>query len=185
MVAIAITPEQLKKIATHASIQKCTEITPYLNQCFVGADISTPLRAASLLGQVLLECGEFKYTEEIADGSAYEGRKDLGNIHPGDGKRYKGRGWIEITGLANYAAFFAATGIDIVAHPELASTLENCAKITAWYWTTRNMNVLAEKNDQRGITKKVNGKATDCKPSFFLRRMEYYDRALAVLTAQT
>ena len=52
--------------------------------------------------QLAHESVSLRYFEEIASGSAYEGRRDLGNIHPGDGVRYKGRGPIQLTGRSNY-----------------------------------------------------------------------------------
>lgn len=81
-----------------------------------------------LLGQLQHESGDFKYMEEIASGKAYEGRKNLGNIKPGDGVRYKGRGPIQVTGRANYTKiyqeFFVPNGLgeyNIVDNPELGS----------------------------------------------------------------
>lgn len=82
---------------------------------------------AYILGQIKHESGNFKYMEEIADGSKYESRTDLGNIKRGDGKRYKGRGPIQVTGRNNYTKiyndFFVPNGLgqyDIVSNPELA-----------------------------------------------------------------
>ena len=74
--------------------------------------------AAGLIAQLAHESGAFRYAEELADGRAYEGRTDLGNTQPGDGPRFKGRGLIQLTGRANYAAYSKASGVDYVARPE-------------------------------------------------------------------
>ena len=65
---------------------------PFLNKYFSHYQINTPLRICAFLAQVGHESGQLRYAEEIASGAAYEGRKDLGNVHPGDGRKYKGRG---------------------------------------------------------------------------------------------
>jgi putative chitinase len=59
----------------------------------------------------------------------YDGRKDLGNTEPGDGLRFKGRGFVQITGRKNYTNFGKILGIDLVDYPELALELDNCVKI--------------------------------------------------------
>lgn len=59
----------------------------------------------------------------------YDGRKDLGNDQPGDGLKFKGRGFVQITGRANYAKFSKILGVDLVANPLLALDLDNCVKI--------------------------------------------------------
>lgn len=59
----------------------------------------------------------------------YDGRKDLGNTEPGDGLRFKGRGFVQITGRLNYTKFSKILGIDLVDNPKLALDLENCVKI--------------------------------------------------------
>ena len=61
------------------------------------AGINDPTERAMFLAQMAHESGNFRYDEEIASGAAYEGRRDLGNTQPGDGKRYKGRGYIQLT----------------------------------------------------------------------------------------
>jgi predicted chitinase len=178
---IQLTLVQLRAIAEEATPAKLAEVLPHLNAGLVEARITSKGRLACALPQLLHECGEFRYNEEVASGAAYEGRKDLGNIHVGDGKRYKGRGWIMATGLNNYTWLAQETGIDFVGHPELASLPENCAKIFARFWLKHDLNALADKDDQKGITKKVNGACTDGAPSYFLRRKAYHDKILKVL----
>lgn len=85
-------------------------------------NITTNLRLAHFLAQCAHESGNFKFVVEIASGKAYEGRKDLGNTQPGDGVRFKGRGYIQLTGRANYAQFSKFCGEDCVANPDLVAT---------------------------------------------------------------
>jgi len=76
-------------------------------------EINTRLRIAHFLGQTCHESAGFRTTEEFASGAAYEGRKDLGNVKKGDGRLYKGRGLLQLTGLANYAEYGKALGVDL------------------------------------------------------------------------
>jgi predicted chitinase len=178
---IQLTFNQLRAICSNAKDEWLKEALPHLNNAFIDASINTKQRCACILGQVLLECGEFKYREEVASGAAYEGRKDLGNTMKGDGIKYKGHGWIQITGRKNHALASEAIGVDFVNNPQLATLPVNCAKILAWYWNTNQLNLLADKGDERTITKRVNGACTDGKPSFYLRRHAYHDKVLKVL----
>lgn len=57
---------------------------------------------------------------EQSNGNAYEGRADLGNTIPGDGARFKGRGYIQLTGRANYARFSGMLTLPLLENPELA-----------------------------------------------------------------
>jgi len=95
--------------------------------------------------------------EEYADGSAYEGRADLGNVQPGDGKRYKGRGLIQLTGRANYSKFGLMTGLDLINHPELLLILENSIKVFVAYFKNRQVDVAASHADWFTVRKLVNG----------------------------
>lgn len=124
-----------------------------------GAEIDTHLRAAHFLAQLCHESDGFCTTEEYASGAAYEGRRDLGNTEPGDGPRFKGRGPIQITGRANYARFGALIGMgDRLLHePELAAEPIVGLALAVAYWTDRRLNALADRDDVRAVTRRVNG----------------------------
>jgi predicted chitinase len=152
-----VTPAQLQRIVPSLTSAKAAEVAPHLNRAMKEANISTPERKAAFIAQLAHESGGFKYNQEIASGAAYEGRRDLGNTQPGDGKRFKGRGYIQLTGRANYAAAGKALGLDLVNNPELAAKPENAARVAAWYWNSRGLNKLADQGNFDGITKRING----------------------------
>lgn len=147
-----------------------------LNATFEKFEINTPLRVAAFCAQVGHECGDFKYKEELASGEAYEGRKDLGNTQPGDGKRYKGRGWLMLTGRSGYTEYGNALGIDLVGNPESAASPDVAAQIAGLYWKKKNLNKYADAGDFDKITKLVNGGFNGKK-----NRDERYVRAKKIL----
>ncbi len=83
--------------------------------------LDNSLRLIHFLAQLAHETGNFRYMEEIASGAAYEGRKDLGNTQAGDGKRFKGRGPIQLTGRANHRKYGQQLGIDFENNPEIVA----------------------------------------------------------------
>ena len=89
----------------------------------------TPEQTAYVLASATHESGMGAYMEEFASGAAYEGRGDLGNTEPGDGVRFKGRGYVQITGRANYAEWSERLGVDLVGNPELAEDPDIAVKI--------------------------------------------------------
>lgn len=119
--------------------------------------LDTPLRLAHFMGQCAHESGGFIYMEEIASGAAYEGRANLGNTQPGDGRRYKGRGPIQLTGRANYRKFGSDIGIALEEHPEIAAVPSIGMMTACKYWKDRGLNELADADDLTGITKRING----------------------------
>ena len=118
---------------------------------------ATPMRAAHFVAQLAHESDRFRAMEEYATGATYEGRKDLGNIKAGDGKRYKGRGVIQLTGRANYGRASEYLGVDLVRQPELAALPAIAYMTAAFYWLDRGINAKADRDDVRGVTKLING----------------------------
>lgn len=127
-----------------------------LRKAAIGAKLAGA-ELAAFLGQCAHESAKFTTTKEFADGSQYEGRKDLGNVNPGDGPRYKGRGFIQITGRANYTQASKDLGIDLVNHPELAERPDVATKVSLWYWKTRVQPKISNFNNTKAVTKKING----------------------------
>lgn len=151
-----LTLEKLVKIMPYAKARADKFIGP-LNAAMSEFGINTLARQAAFLSQIGHESGQLRYVVELASGSAYEGRKDLGNTQPGDGVRYRGRGLLQITGRANMAECGKALGLDLIAHPELLEQPLNACRSAGWFWKTRGLNELADAGDQVRVTKRING----------------------------
>ncbi len=173
----SISAAELQRIVPNIGASRAAEVARHLSSAMSEAGITTPRQKAAFVAQLAHESGGFRYMEEIASGAAYEGRRDLGNTQPGDGRRFKGRGYIQVTGRANYTAAGRALGLDLVNNPELASRPENAARIAAWFWNSRNLNSLAERGDFVGVTRRINGGTNGLQS-----RQQYYADALRVLS---
>ena len=92
--------------------------------------------------------------EQIAN-IAYGNR--MGNIAPGDGWKYRGRGLIQITGKNNYRACGEALGLDLIAQPELLEKPQHACMSAAWYWATNGLSTLADSGKFEAITQRING----------------------------
>jgi predicted chitinase len=174
--AVMVTAKQLYAVMPHCPELKLDAHLPFLNDAMDRYEIDTPKRQAAFIAQLAHESGELRYWEEIASGDAYEGRHDLGNYQPGDGRRFKGRGPIQITGRANYRAAGNAIGTDLEQHPERASHADVGFLIAGWYWQSRGLNKLADAGDLEGVTRKINGGLNG-----LAQRRAYYVRALEAL----
>jgi putative chitinase len=133
------------------------EVSHVLQPTLESYDITTRNRIAFFLAQTCHESAGFRTTEEFASGDAYEGRADLGNVRPGDGRRYKGRGLLQLTGRANYREFGQALGVDLEGNPTLAAQPALSLRIACEYWKRRNINDLCDRNDFVGVTRRING----------------------------
>ncbi len=171
-----LTSAQLRAIMPHLKAERATLFLGPLNRALAKHKIDNPLRKAAFLAQLAHESGELKYMEEIASGEAYEGRKSLGNTEPGDGKRFKGRGPIQLTGRANYRKAGEALGLDLENNPERVADPEVGCLVAGWFWETRGLNALADAGDFKQITKRVNGGYNG-----LAKREAFYDQAKIVL----
>lgn len=179
---IEITLEQLKTLAPGGKHTILAGIAEYGAGMFEEFEINTPRRVAHFMAQLAHESAGFRTTVEYASGAAYEGREDLGNDHRGDGRRFKGRGLIQCTGRANYREFTAwLRKHDPRAVPDFEKDPAKLAEFpyallsAVWYWTTRKLNALADRDDLRGITKRINGGFNG-----FVDRQNWFRKAWAI-----
>ena len=80
----------------------------------------------------------------------------LGNDMPGDGERYKGRGYIQLTGKYNYRKASEALGLDLVKKPELVEKPEVAAKVAVWFWQNRVQPKVNDFGNTKAATKPIN-----------------------------
>lgn len=144
---------------------KYEELLPHFENAMRVAGCTNRLRAAMWCAQIGHESGGLQWMEELASGKAYEGRRDLGNVMPGDGERFKGRGPIQLTGRSNYRAFTAwvhdkKLGTeDFEADPKLLKNPHWGFLAATYYWTAArpDINSLCDKGDIDAVTRRING----------------------------
>lgn len=169
------------------SLSDYERLLPGYENAMRAANINNANRAAMFAAQIGHESSGLFHMEEIASGSAYNGRSDLGNIHSGDGPRYKGSGPIQLTGRNNFRAFTkwanaqGHTNIDFEAQPHLVRENPKWGFLAAsWYWTVARPN-LNKWSDQRNIlnaSREINGWVTT--PNGMADRTARWKRALAM-----
>ena len=137
--------------------QRAPLFIEHLNNTMFEFGINNLARRAAFIAQIGHESGQLRYVSELASGDAYEGREDLGNIYPGDGQRFKGRGLIQVTGRFNYAACGASLGLDLISHPYLLEQPEHACRSAGWFWGLKQLNALADAGDFVTITRRING----------------------------
>jgi putative chitinase len=157
--AAGFTERHLQGVMIHATRANVAKYFPGLKK-MSASGIDKPLRQAHFLSQVAHESRELRYSEEIASGSAYEGRADLGNTHPGDGVRFKGRGLIQLTGRANYTKYGKDRKRNFTTgdNPKLIATDPGLAvDVAVWFWMKHGLNALADTDDVIAVTQAING----------------------------
>ena len=183
-----VTPAVLTRVMPNLGSVKAAAFAPFLVGAMKEFDIDTPARAAAFLAQLAHESGELRFMEEIWGPTPAQLRyepvspvaRSLGNTQPGDGKRFKGRGPIQVTGRANYRVFGDALGVDLVGNPPLAATNNVGFRTAGLYWKKRGLNELADQQLFESITRRINGGVNG-----LADRLRYYGVAKAVLGVPT
>ena len=147
-------------------------------------EINTPYRIAAFLAQIAHESGELKWFRELWGPTPQQLKyeppsrlaKELGNTRKGDGKRYKGRGVIQLTGRANYSHIGDLLGLPLEEKPELAEQPDVAFRVAGLFWKTKGLNALADGNMFQAITKRINGGYNGMDG-----RLKYYQRARVAL----
>ena len=174
-----ITQQQLLQILPNARTQAGVFVSA-LNTAMQHYQIVGTKRAAAFIAQIGHESGQLRYVREIWGPTAaqrgYEGREDLGNTVPGDGRKYCGRGLIQITGRANYTKCGEALGLDLISHPELLELPQHAAMSAAWFWKQKGLNDLADLDEFNTITRRINGGLNG-----LADRLALWEKARAVL----
>jgi len=174
-----ITAQQLLQILPSAG-KRAGVFVPVLNTAMQRYQIVGTKRVAAFIAQIGHESGQLVYVREIwgptSAQKGYEGRADLGNTVAGDGFKYRGRGLIQITGRANYAACGEALGLDLISQPELLEQPQYACLSAAWFWATKGLNTLADADKFETITRRINGGLNGQ-----AERLKLWSKATAVL----
>lgn len=156
---------QLFRVAASLPAAMAERWWPHVDATWREFEISTPVRQAAWIAQVGHESGGFVFTRELwgptPAQALYEPpsrkAKELGNTQPGDGKRFMGRGLIQVTGRGNYRECGAALGVDLESNPVLLQGDALAARSAGWFWRWKGLNALADAGDFVGLTRRING----------------------------
>jgi len=169
-------------------------------------DIVTNERIAMFLGQCAHESGQFNimtenlnysaagllktfkkyYNPALANAHArnpekianhvYANRMGNGPESSGDGWKFRGHGFIQLTGRSNHTSFYNSLGLGIDAGLAYIKTLDGALESSCWFWKTNGLNAFADRIDIEGATRRINGGTNGLKD-----RIGYVRKALLVL----
>lgn len=175
-----VTLAWLKKIAPALPEDKVTKALPNFHKALRLWKIDTAQRICHFFAQLALESNQFRATVEVWGPTSYqlkyEGSQRLGNTHPGDGFKFRGHGWIQLTGRENHTRAGQALGYDFANHPELAAEPEIACQVACWYFATWKCNEAADQNDIVKVTHLINGGELG-----LAERKEFFRRAISAV----
>ena len=181
------TIEQLRRIMPNLTAARATTFYPFLQGAVDEFSIATPARSAAFLAQLAHESGQFRFMEEIWGPTPAQVRYEpqstlaarLGNTEAGDGRRFKGRGPIQVTGRANYRRYGDLLGVDLIADPPKAADPAVAFRVAALFWARNGLNELADQGTAdafRQITRRINGGFNG-----LAERQQFFARACEIL----
>ncbi len=185
-----LTFEMIKHIMPNATAARINTALPSLESTAIHYEINNQKRLSAWLATIAQESGELRYNAEIASGSAYEGRRDLGNTQKGDGPRFKGHGKIQITGRdahEAYTEYIRQSGhvpfVDFTEEPQKLAQEPYSTDSAGWFVNGyKQINYLADADNFLLYSVRVNGrnKRTGL-PNNWAERQAYYERALEII----
>lgn len=200
-----ITKSQLLRAVPELNRARLDEFVASLNQWAISFGIDSPLRMAHYLAQVFHESQLLKRTDENLNYSAdgllrtfpryfnaelakeyarkperianrvYASRMGNGTEASGDGWRYRGRGYIMLTGRENYERFAKSDVCteDVVRQPDALMRFPLNQVVAGWFWERNGLNALADSDDCDAITRRINGGTNGLADrKFLLRRLK-------------
>lgn len=167
----------------------------WMNHWFPIFEIDTVQEVRHILAQLAHESDSFNAMEEYASGSAYEGRKDLGNIKKGDGIKFKGRSVIMVTGRTNYHLMGVKAGapMKFIDNPKLLATPEWGVWSACIFWTDKNLLTISNLDDTFKVPYKKEGQIIHISPVEYISRrvnggtnglsdrIKFYERAKVII----
>jgi putative chitinase len=182
-----LTTEQLHTIMPGLPAAKGAQFFPFLSAAIAEFGIDAPARTAAFVAQLAHESGQFKFMEELWGPTAAQQRYEpttslsttLGNTEVGDGRRFKGRGPIQITGRANYRRFGDLLGLSLIDNPASAALPDVAFRVAGLFWSKKGLNELADQVTPeafREITRRINGGFNG-----LAERERFYEAAKAAL----
>ena len=177
----ALTTLQLLNICPGGTKENIERFIPHLNILMPKYEINTIHRVRHFIAQLAHESNQFNSVTEKYNGNPkeyfkkYDLRADLGNKFEGDGMKFKGRGLIQVTGRFNYTA----ASIDIfkdetlIIKPETLEQPYYAVEISCWFWKVKHLNSLADTDNIKAITAKINGGLNGLS-----NRIKFYNEAI-------